>query len=146
MNHRIKPATRLSIVFILAVVISGSILTWFSINNISNLKELTEKRIIEEERELFYRLQDSIQTKIANLTSGFITEFDSAGFLKDSLLTASAKNEFFTFPFILNKSGDFIFPNFKQIQGTSKGYKSSNKYIANFEKGVKAEFINTHVI
>ena len=143
MNHRIKPATRLSIVFILAVVISGSILTWFSINNISNLKELTEKRIIEEERELFYGLQDSIQTKIDNLTTGFITEFDSTGFLKDFMLTAIAKNEFFTFPFILNKTGDFVFPNFIQIQETSKGYKSSNKYIANFKKGVKAEFINT---
>ena len=142
MNHRIKPATRFSIVFILAVVISGSILTWFSINNISNLKELTEKRIIEEERELFYRLQDSIQIKINNLTAAFLKEFNTPEIFKDSLLKAIAKNGFFTFPFILNNSGDFIFPNFIQIQETSKGYKSSNRYINNFEEGVKAEFIS----
>lgn len=123
MNHRIKSASRLSIVFIIAVVISGSILSYFSINNISNLKELTEKKIIEEQRELFYRLQDSIQTKIDDLTSGFSVEFS-------------------TFPFILNKTGDFVLPNFIQIQDTPIGNKSSKNYIANFEKGVKAEFID----
>lgn len=126
MNHRIKSASRLSIVFIIAVVISGSILSYFSINNISNLKELTEKKIIEEERELFYRLQDSIQTKIDDLTSGFSVEFS-------------------TFPFILNKSGDFVSPNFIQIQDTRTGNKSSKNYIANFEKGVKAEFIDKNI-
>jgi len=123
MNHRIKSASRLSIVFIIAVVISGSILAYFSINNISNLKELTEKKIIEEERELFYRLQDSIQAKIDNLTRGLSVEFSS-------------------FPFILNKSGEFVYPNFIQLQETKKTGKSSNRYVANFEEGVKAEFIN----
>ena len=43
MTQKLKPATRLSVVFILVVVLSGSILTWFSINNISNQKVLTEK-------------------------------------------------------------------------------------------------------
>jgi hypothetical protein len=123
MRTKFKSASRLSIVFILAVVISGSILTYFSINNISNLKELTEKKIIEEERELFYRLQDSIQTKIDDLTKGFSVEFS-------------------TFSFILNKSGDFVFPNFIQLQETRKTGKSSNRYVVNFEEGVKAEFIN----
>jgi two-component system phosphate regulon sensor histidine kinase PhoR len=129
-------------VFIIAVVISGSILTWFSINNISNLKELTEKRIIEEERELFFRLQDSIQTKINNLTSAFSGRFDAPWILKDSLLKVSSENEFSIFPFILNNNGEFIFPNFIQIQETSKGYKSSNSFITTFEGGVKAEFIS----
>ena len=60
MNNKQKPASRLTIVFILAVVISGSILTWFSINSISNLKELTEKRIFEEQRELAERFSTEI--------------------------------------------------------------------------------------
>ena len=64
MNSKFKSVTRLSIVFILAVVISGSILTYFGINNISNLKELTEKRILEEERELTARFILALQLEI----------------------------------------------------------------------------------
>jgi hypothetical protein len=65
MNQKLKPASRLSVVFILVVVLSGSILTWFSINNISNQKVLTEKRIQEEQRELSARF--SAKAKKPNL-------------------------------------------------------------------------------
>ena len=76
MINKLVPASRLTIVFILAVVLSGSVLTYFSINNISNLKQLTEKRIIEEERELSSRFSTEIQNNIKKVTEGFENEIN----------------------------------------------------------------------
>ena len=71
MNSKLKLASRLSIVFILAVLISGSVLTYLSINNISYLENLTEKSILEEQRELSNRFSAAIQHKIEGLTINF---------------------------------------------------------------------------
>lgn len=47
MKRRFKPISRILIVFILVVAISGIILTFFSINSISSLKEITQKKFIQ---------------------------------------------------------------------------------------------------
>ena len=94
MNHRSKPVSRLTIVFILAVLFSGSILTWFSINNISNLKELTEKRIIEEQRELSSRFSSAVQRNIEKVTTGLNKEINLFDVLKDSVKRIAAGNIF----------------------------------------------------
>ena len=86
MDHTLRPASRLTIIFILAVILSGSVLTYFSINNISNLKELTEKRILEEQRELSARFSTAIQNNIEKVTAGLNNEIDCCRLLKDSLI------------------------------------------------------------
>lgn len=140
MNKKLKPASRLTIVFILAVVISGSILTWFSINSISNLKELTEKRILEEQRELTVRFSSAIQNQIEKVTAGFIDEISPVNLIKDSLINTSNAHGFITVPFILKNNGTFIFPNFNSIPENKINPKFSNRFNATFAKGERAEF------
>lgn len=140
MNSRFKPASRLSIIFILAVVISGSILTWFSINSISNLKELTEKRILEEQRELASSFSSAIQTQIEKVTSGFNDEISPVDLMKDSLINTSNAHGFITVPFILKNNGTFIFPNFKSIPENKINPKFSNRFKSTFLIGERAEF------
>ena len=140
MNNKFKPVSRLSIVFILAVVISGSILTWFSINSISNLKELTEKRILEEQRELTVRFSSAIQSQIEKITAGFNDEMSQVDLMKDSLINTSNAHGFITVPFILKNNGTFIFPNFNSIPENKINPKFSNRFNATFSKGERAEF------
>ena len=140
MNNKFKPASRLSIVFILAVVISGSILTWFSINSISNLKELTEKRILEEQQELTTRFSSAMQYQIEKVTAGFNDEISPVDLMKDSLINTSNAHSFITVPFILKNNGTFIFPNFKSISENKINPKFSNWFNASFAKGELAEF------
>ena len=116
-------------------------MTWFSINNISNLKELTEKKIIEEERELFFRLQETVRTKLVDVTAGVSGDFRSPGILKDSLLNIRINNKLFPSPFIVNESGDLVFPNFIKIEEIRKEGKSSDTYVNNFAKAQAEEFI-----
>ncbi len=145
MNSRFKSASRLSIVFILAVVISGSILTYFSINNISNMKELTEKRILEEQRELSSRFSIALQNKIEEATAGFKNEISPSGLVIDSLIKTATDYDFITLPFILKNNGSFIYPNFIGISESRSELKLSKRFKSDFRKGEEAEFVKKNL-
>ena len=140
MNSRFKPASRLSIVFILAVLISGSILTWFSINSISNLKELTEKRIREEHRQLASRIINVVQSQLETVTAGFKSEVIPLESMRDSLMNMAGRYDFITLPFILNPEGVFLYPNFIGSTQNPTLPKTSNQFKSAFRKGEEAEF------
>lgn len=144
MNQKLKPASRLSVVFILVVVLSGSILTWFSINNISNQKVLTEKRIQEEQRELLARFSDVLQKQIENVTAGFTNEITPT-LLKDSLVKKVAESDFIIQSFILANNGDFLYPNFRGIDATKSEPKLSGRFKTAFSKGENAEFAENNL-
>lgn len=145
MNQKLKPASRLSVVFILVVVLSGSILTWFSINNISNQKVLTEKRIQEEQRELSARFSDTLQKQIENITAGFSNEIAPIDLLKDSLVKEAAESDFVIQSFILANNGDFLYPNFRGIEVAQSAPKLSSRFKTAFIKGEKAEFAESNL-
>ena len=140
MNHKLVPVSRLTIVFILAVILSGSVLTYFSINNISNLKQLTEKRILEEQRELSSRFSTAIQNNIEKVTDGFNNEISLSPALKDSLLKRTSEYGFNIQPFILKNDGRFLYPNFIRITENTPEIEFSGRFISAFRTGEEAEF------
>jgi signal transduction histidine kinase len=140
MNYKLVPASRLTIVFILAVILSGSVLTYFSINNISNLKQLTEKRILEEQRELSSRFSTTIQNNIEKVTDGINNEISLSPALKDSLLKRTSEYGFIIQPFILKNNGQFLYPNFIVIPENLTVVKLSSRFNSVFRKGEEAEF------
>jgi signal transduction histidine kinase len=140
MDHTLKPASRLTIIFILAVVLSGSVLTYFSINNISNLKELTEKKILEEQRELSSRFSAAMLDKIDKVTAGFKNEINLPGLIKDSLIKRAADYDFIIQPFIQKIDGQFLYPNFVGIPENLSGEKFSSRFKSAYRTGEEAEF------
>ncbi|MFC2096774.1 ATP-binding protein [Bacteroidota bacterium] len=68
MVNKLRTTPRLTLVFIITLLISGSILTYFSINNISNFKELTQKKISEEEKLIVEQLSIVFREKLENIT------------------------------------------------------------------------------
>ena len=140
MKSRYKPVTRLSIIFILAIVLSGSILTYFSINNISNLKELTEKKVIEEQRELFARFLSALQNRIEIVTAELVNTEDQTLLIRDSLINRANDFDFIIQPFMLKNNGKFIIPNFTGIDERVEMPVFSEKFNDFFRKGETAEF------
>jgi two-component system phosphate regulon sensor histidine kinase PhoR len=140
MNTRFKPVTRLSIIFILAVVLSGSVLTYFSINNISNLKELTEKRILEEQRELAARFSSGTNSMLEKVTSGLSGENMLPGEQKEAILKRTGEFTFIIQPFMLGREGQFIYPNFSGTQQTLSAARSSDTFTSSYNEGENAEF------
>ncbi len=140
MNQKLKPASRLSVIFILVVILSGSVLSYFSISNISNLKELTEKRILEEQRELSIRFSDILQKQIEDITTGYTNEISPPELLRDSMVKKAKEQDFIIQAFILKNNGSFEFPNFTEIPENTSIPKFSNRFLTAFSKGEKAEF------
>jgi len=140
MNNKFESASRLLIFFILAAVISGSTLAYFSINNISNLKELTEKRILEEQKEFSVRLSDAVHNKVLEITIEFNNAGSMNGVLADALLKTAARYDCINLVFILNKKGSFIFPNFAVIQENLNEPRFLKRFNRTFEIGEKAEY------
>jgi len=140
MSRRFIPFTRLSIVFILAMVLSGGILTYFSINNISNLKELTEKRILEEERELAARFSISLQAHLENLGTALNRYMELGGPSADSLIHLATDHAYIAQVFLLKSNGEFIFPYFYGIPEQAIKPVPSDHFLAAFELGENAEF------
>jgi len=63
----IAKSSKLIIVYLITVIVAGSILTYLGINNISNYEELTEKRITEEEKYLFENYRQHFDNSLENL-------------------------------------------------------------------------------
>ena len=141
MINKLVPASRLTIIFILAVILSGSVLTYFSINNISNLKKLTEKRIIEEERELSARFSAEIQNKINKVTEGFENEINQSVLIKDSLIKRASEYDFIIQSFILKNDGQFLYPYFIGIPENLSEGKFSSRFKSEYRSGEEAEFV-----
>jgi signal transduction histidine kinase len=129
MGRKIIPFSRLSIVFILAIVLSGGILTYFSINNISNLKELTEKRITEEQQLLSARFSFALQDNLGKVSAGLKNDMDQ-----------EEDYDFIIQAFILTNKGKFLFPNFSGISESSRGFGHMERFNTAFELGEGAEF------
>jgi signal transduction histidine kinase len=140
MKHRIKPASRLTVVFVLAIFISGSVLTYFSINNISNQEELMEKKILEEERTLSASFIAALQERLDSLTCVYIPTIRSADTLKQMLSTEKSRYDWIMHYFILDSGGCFIYPKFCPLGDTKPQMSGSGSFIYSYTMGETAEF------
>jgi signal transduction histidine kinase len=140
MKYKLKPAPRLIVVFVLAIFISGSVLTYFSINNISNQEELTEKKILEEERVISARFRSVLQSYLDSVTSGFGAPTRSLESLKEILIEGQSRYDWIMQPFILDSNGCFIHPNLRPLGKMKPQTSGSGAFIQIYKKGETAEF------
>lgn len=126
MGRRKKPVFRLTLFFISVVIASGSILAYLSVNNISNLKELTEKRVLEEQKNLGAAISDKIQNIVIELAGN--ASHDSIGLVEHS--------------FVMEREGSFTRPWFIDGLEHSSERNTSARYRANLALAEKMEFVN----
>ena len=100
-----EPGTRLIFIFILTVILSGGILTYLSINSISNFKELTEKKVSEEQESVIgkvsLQVQDRIEETARHFTTLLLREEKEEG-IDRLALDACDTLEFVEHPFIIS--------------------------------------------
>jgi hypothetical protein len=116
MIQKKRKVSRLTLLFIAIVFASGTILGYLSINNISNLKELTEKHIEEEQKSLVLAFSDHLHSEVIGLADGFSAYLDNRN--SDREIVQNAKDTFNQISqfFLLNNKGQFIWPWF--VDGT----------------------------
>jgi signal transduction histidine kinase len=102
-------SSRLILIYVLTIVISGSILTWLSLNSISNFRELTEKRILEEEQVIVNKYAEEFAAVLDSLSAmydDYLIKMNSIA----SYDLMNEKNLLFTNCFIINQKGDYLNP------------------------------------
>jgi signal transduction histidine kinase len=141
MARKKKPVLRLTIFFISVVLVSGSILAYLSINNISNLKELTEKRIQEEQKNLALTLSDHFEEEITDLAEKFSDYWDRHNIGQADGMMLMDTFVLIEQVFLLGDYGNFIWPWFIDGFENRNIRKSPARFHTNFDQGERAEFI-----
>jgi signal transduction histidine kinase len=132
--------SKLSILFILSILLPGLLLSYFSIQNINSQKELTEKRIIEEQNELAAQLSAEFIQKIQNCALTFFSNVEENNWNfepSDSIWDSSGCIIRY---FLLNFQGQFIRPHFVEQEEfkTSSGF--SPEFLKTIQQAELAEF------
>lgn len=145
MADRKKPVLRLTIFFISVVLVSGSILAYLSINNISNLKELTEKKILEEQKklalELGARLDHEIVGAMEKFSDHWKPAFDQQTIPMNVLDSLDMVEEIF----LVDGHGNFIVPWFLDAYMNHPGMTSTSSFRSAFGKAERSEFIEKNL-
>ncbi len=132
--------SKLIVIFIFTVIVTGSILTYLSITHISNYRELLEKKISEEERSITNRFSSDFQFKMDSLTLMFsdylkyntsekiqgLKKFDS---IKELINYIS-----------IDSNGVYLIPNFTNNKLLFTRLKPSKIYLDRLRTAEKNEF------
>ncbi|RLD53273.1 MAG: hypothetical protein DRI97_13690, partial [Bacteroidetes bacterium] len=140
MGRKKKPVLRLTLFFIAVVIASGSILAYLSINNISNLKELTEKRVEEEQENLALAVSEQIKLTINDLLEKFPDYPGGKHPASVNWLKTEDTNGLVKQQFLIDREGDFLWPWFVNAYENLPGDVPSKSYQSNFEQAERAEF------
>lgn len=134
-----KPVSRLILLFILMVMVSGVILTFLSINNITNLRIITEKRIQETQLQIAGQISAQFQEKLTQIAEEFSigVSTDKKSVPADFQILNRPKS--FILPFVLDREKNFVYPWILEL-GQNSGTKQSDLIFPDFSNGETDEF------
>jgi len=140
MARKKKPVLRLTLFFIAVVIASGSILAYLSINNISNLKELTEKRVEEEQENLALAVSEQIELTINDLVEKFPDYPGGLHPASVSWLKTEDTNGLVKQQFVVDTQGEFLWPWFVNGHENRPEKAPTKRYESYFKQAEQAEF------
>ena len=114
-------------------------MVYMGIHNISNFRELTEKRILEEEKQIHDQYTITFQKEM-ELLSELLLNFISADSASTSSKKSSFENELVSDYMILTSNGVMIRPNFSVQEYRPLIRDLQSSYWNNYTKGEQLEF------
>ncbi|MFQ5770239.1 MAG: hypothetical protein ACE5HX_06865, partial [bacterium] len=135
-----KPISKLSILFVISILVPGSILVYFSIQNIVSQKELTEKRLLKEQNELATDLTDYFQLQLTECATAFFSRVDSLASVLRENISFLESSTYISQVFVVDKRGEFIWPHFMQSSNTKQKYPKSREFLYTFTEAERSEF------
>jgi len=135
-----KPISKLSILFVLSILAPGSFLVYFSIQNIVSQKELTEKRLVEEQNEIASDLAQYFHRQLKECTKTFFNRVDNLASHLQKNISFLDSTACVSQVFVVDHEGEFIWPYFLQAAKVRQRYRKSPEFLQSFVEGEKAEF------
>ncbi|MEE9189952.1 MAG: hypothetical protein V3U16_04185, partial [Candidatus Neomarinimicrobiota bacterium] len=125
MKRILKPYTRLSFIFLIAVIVPGSILTYLSVLHVKNLKELTEKSVLEEESLIIKYVTEGVQLELNNITQR-VDDILNSNEVDMAKVCRTVNNLPYTSNFyVMDEKGYFLWPNYRDpLDNMDIGYNT----------------------
>jgi len=139
MSKKFKWVSRLTLVLVLAFVISVCMLTYLSINSISSLQKVTEKNILEEKNNLYNKVLTTIKSDFETISSAKDEQPYEPGSFNQYLESMAERYPYFMFPFSYDKQGRFLFPNFRNTSDQIIVEQKGRRFDEYFQQGETAE-------
>jgi signal transduction histidine kinase len=138
------PASRLTLLFIIAILIPGSVLTYFSIQNISSQQDLTENKLLEEQAHIGRYLTDRFHEVVQNQALSFYANLDTSTTIVHESMSHLDTMTSVAYSFIISQQGTFIRPHYydRSIPNNNQIHYSS-KFRRSYISAQAAEFEHT---
>jgi signal transduction histidine kinase len=134
-----KHSTRLSVLFVAAILIPGCILAYFSIQNARSQKELAEKRLLEEEDRLATELRVFLQDALLRSAAAFFSAADKVYPNLQNVALSSDVGSYVAQAFALDNAGSFLWPRYTGTDALSNAAPESEQFLTEFSRAEKAE-------
>ena len=135
-----RKSSKLIIIFILTVIVSGGILAYLSITHISNYRELLEKKISEEERDVSNRFSSDFKNNIDSIASNFSSYLEQSNAPDIQKLKISDGLKGVNSYIAVGRNGSFLAPNFVDNRRLFTSAKPSKMYLEKLHEAEKNEF------
>ena len=133
-------STRLSALFVAAILIPGCFLAYFSIQNVGSQKDLAEKRLLEEEQGLAAELDAFLRNELVDTATAFFAAADrSYPDLREPALPTH-KRSYVRLAFAQDATGRFLWPRYAGTGTATEPASESTRFIALFSSAETAEF------
>jgi signal transduction histidine kinase len=133
-------STKLSVLFVAAILIPGCFLAYFSIQNIGSQKELAEKRLLEEEERLATQIGVFLRDELLRSATAFFAAADKVyPDLQDTVLPSDV-GFYVAQAFALDKAGGFLWPRYSGVDPASISAPESVRFLTSFSGAERAEF------
>ncbi|MBN2029566.1 hypothetical protein JW824_04915 [bacterium] len=136
-----KTVSKFSILFIFAILIPGSVLTYFSIQNISNQRELTEKRLQEEQNQLATDLSELFQKNLLMYANSFFQDVDRFSSSPIKAMPFLNSTEFVLQAFVVDQAGQFLWPNYHEAGKAIQEAEKANAFLEIYSSAETMEFV-----
>lgn len=138
-----KSISKLTILFIAAILIPGSVLTYFSLQNIVSQRELTEKRLFEEQDRLAKDLVNRFQDLLLKSSSSFYAFHDSLLEDMPESMMALDSLKFVLHSFIVDRQNRFVWPYFTNDESQRKyNHSKTEAFLQSHSSAESAEFMH----
>ena len=123
-------------------IIPGLVLSYLSIQNISNQKELTEKRLLEVQNELVTSIKGQFQNYLCDYALTFFKMGDTLKTELASHISLLDSLDFVAQVFVADKQGQLIWPYYLHDSPTRQTHLKSEKFLKAINEAEKLEFTN----
>jgi len=133
-------STRLSALFVAAILVPGCFLAYFSIQNVSSQKELAEKRLQEEEERLAVSLGAYLRDELTRTATAFFAAPDSSSpDMREAALPADIR-PFVVRAFSLDAAGRLLWPRYAEAVTAGASAPESGRFVNLLSSAEAAEF------